>query len=99
MIEFFTRYWTANKDILLSQNFHPKSPSENYPVLYAEHADKKIIGVYSDHIIRIKGNEKSVDIINAKRSSDVVILIENTVDIKGITTIVVVKPLKNSIFY
>ena len=84
MITFFTKYWEENKAVLLSQNFYPKSPSENYPALYAEKGGKKIIGLYSDHILSVQGNEKSVDIINSRLSSNVVVLAENPVQFKGV---------------
>ncbi|MEO0571887.1 MAG: glycoside hydrolase family 36 protein [Bacteroidota bacterium] len=85
MITFFTRYWEKNKDILLSQHFYPKSPSENYPLLYAEKGDKKIIGLYSDHMITIQGNEKNIDIINSRLHMHVVIFSENRVQFEGVT--------------
>ncbi|MGD1946411.1 MAG: glycoside hydrolase family 36 protein [Croceivirga sp.] len=84
MISFFTRYWSENKDILLSEAFYPKSPSENYPVLYAQKGGRKIIGLYSDHFISVQGNEKSVDIINSRCSPNVVVLAENPAEFKGV---------------
>ena len=83
MITFFTQYWEENKNILLSQNFHPKSPSENYPVLYAQKGDKKIIGLYSDHMIEVSGTEKSIDIINSRLNQNVIILSENSATFNG----------------
>ncbi|NKI33054.1 glycoside hydrolase family 36 protein [Croceivirga thetidis] len=84
MIGFFTKYWEENKNILLSQNFYPKAPSENYPALYAEQGGKKIIGLYSDHIISISGEERSIDIINSRLKEHVVILSEVTKEFTGV---------------
>lgn len=74
MIAFLTQYWKQNTKTLLSEAFHPKSPSENYPVLRAETGSKKIIGLYSDHMVTVTGNEKEVDILNARLNEKVVVL-------------------------
>lgn len=84
MIGFYTKYWEENKHILLSQNFYPKSPSENYPVLYASQGGKKIIGLYSDHILNIEGNEERIDIINSRLKEHVVILADNSAEYQGV---------------
>ena len=76
MIAFLTQYWKQNTATLLSKKFHPKSPSENYPVLYAEKEDKKIIGLFSDHMVTLTGSENAVDLLNARPNEKVVVLSE-----------------------
>ncbi|MEX0314378.1 MAG: glycoside hydrolase family 36 protein [Allomuricauda sp.] len=75
MIRFYTDYWLKNRDVLLDGDFHPSSPLTNYPILAGSKGGKKITTVYNDQNVEIQ-TEKSnqVDILNAKRSSAIVIL-------------------------
>ncbi|MCK8521202.1 alpha-galactosidase [Aquimarina sp. D1M17] len=66
MINFYTRYWNTNKDILLSGKFIPQKPLANYPILKSYTDSKTIIGVFDNYIIDFKEKTEQVDIINGQ---------------------------------
>ncbi len=77
MIRFYTDYWLKNRKVLLDGDFHPTSPLTNYPILEGSKDDKKIIAVYNDLNIKIQTGEfEQIDILNAKRTNQLVILSE-----------------------
>ncbi|MGW9687037.1 glycoside hydrolase family 36 protein [Flagellimonas sp. 2504JD1-5] len=77
MIRFYTDYWLKNRDVLLDGDFHPTSPLTNYPILEGSKDDQKIIAVYNDLNIKIQTGEfKRIDVLNAKRTNQLVILSE-----------------------
>ena len=73
MIKFYTDYWKKNMTHLLSGRFFPDSPSENYPVQTAKFQDKIIVGVYSDKLLKLTHDHHEIDLLNAKKSSEVVV--------------------------
>lgn len=74
MIQHYTNYWKQNKAVLLSQNFTPHFPLENYPVQQAKYNDKCIIGLYANHFINLPSTVDKIDIINAKKSHEIVMI-------------------------
>ncbi len=78
MVRFYTKYWTQNRETLLSRNFYPKSPLENYPQLYSKNGDKGILGLFADNFIKFDGTMVMLDILNAKLSEEVIISAEES---------------------
>ncbi|WP_420401850.1 glycoside hydrolase family 36 protein [Flagellimonas sp.] len=76
MIKFYTNYWLQNRDVLLDGDFHPSSPLTNYPILEGTSTQKKIITVFNDNLVNFQtGRHKELDIINAKTSTQVVMVV------------------------
>jgi len=78
MIAFWMHYWNENQEVLMKGDFIAHKPDELYPLLQTENDQKTIFGLYGDEIIEtknIKGKE-SIDIINARNKTQVVILNE-----------------------
>ncbi|WP_430908137.1 glycoside hydrolase family 36 protein [Maribacter sp. 2-571] len=73
MIAFYTRYWNENHEVLLSSDFLPTSPTENYPLLIAQKNNHTIIGLFSDTLVKLPLKWQKIDIINAKPSSSVLL--------------------------
>lgn len=74
MVANYTKYWNANAAVLLSDDFYPKSPMENYPLITARNTDKLIVGVYGDQIVSVNLEiDNQIDVLNAK-TSDYLIL-------------------------
>ncbi|SNY94853.1 glycoside hydrolase family 36 protein [Flagellimonas pacifica] len=79
MIKFYTDYWLKNRDVLLEGDFHPTSPLTNYPILEGMTPDKKITTIFNDNLVKLEtGAYKNVDIINAKISPQIVVLVTGT---------------------
>ncbi|WP_420602271.1 glycoside hydrolase family 36 protein [Flagellimonas sp.] len=75
MIKFYTDYWLKNRNVLLDGDFHPTSPLTNYPILEGSKGNKKITAVYNDLNVKVQtGKYAQIDVLNAKRSSQLVIL-------------------------
>jgi alpha-galactosidase len=74
MVRFYTAYWTANRAVLLDGEFEALFPAANYPVLIGRSADKQIVGLYADAVVRLEENVRdAIDVINAKSSESVVV--------------------------
>ncbi|WP_343486651.1 glycoside hydrolase family 36 protein [Allomuricauda sp. d1] len=74
MVEFYTQYWLQNASTLLSSDFLPKAPLENYPLLCAKSGTKSILGLFADNYVFLDKPEHQIDVLNAKLSEDVVVL-------------------------
>jgi len=72
MIRFYTSYWNENKDIITTGNFKPSRPLSNYPIKKVVKDEKLIIGAYDNYIIELKAYFNTIDIINGKLSTSVV---------------------------
>lgn len=77
MIEHYNQYWKKNRAVLLSDNFTPCSPLENYPVQSARMETKQIIGVYANQWITIDSALNEVDVLNVKFSENIILLGDN----------------------
>jgi len=74
MIKFWTNYWTQNRDVLLDGKFIASSPQANYPIVKSTGNNKTIVAVYDNLVVKFDQKaSKSLDIINAKLGSDIVI--------------------------
>lgn len=75
MVRFYTDYWRQNRDILLDGAFEAPSPNANYPLVRARSGAKEIVAVYEDVTIPVRaGAARSIDVVNAKSSSSVVLV-------------------------
>ncbi|TXN34937.1 alpha-galactosidase [Flagellimonas hymeniacidonis] len=77
MIRFYTRYWNENSNVLLEGEYLPSSPLSNYPVQKVEKEDKIILGVFENQFLELTQLQKKIDIINAKPSEDVIIVVKH----------------------
>ncbi|WPU96898.1 glycoside hydrolase family 36 protein [Mucilaginibacter sabulilitoris] len=73
MIQFYTRYWLKNKDVLINGKFRAYGPEMNYPMLSSGKGGKLIAAVYSDQSQPLLLNKPFVDIINGKTTDGVLI--------------------------
>ena len=73
MIEFYTKYWRENSEILLSRDYSPKLPLENYPIQCATKGNKTIVGLHSDQLIFLDKPTVAIDVLNAKSSGKVLV--------------------------
>jgi alpha-galactosidase len=83
MLTFYLKYWSDNRDVLLSGKLEPLYPAANYPVVVATSAagagkqarpDKQIVGLYGDSVVSLAGAAgKRIDVVNAKASEPVVL--------------------------
>jgi alpha-galactosidase len=78
MATYWMNYWKENREVLLDGEFIPKNPGALYPILRSVTEKKEIIVVYNDEVVDlIKAWLSEVDIINAKRSTSVIVDFEN----------------------
>ena len=73
MIRYWFDYWNANKHILIDGNFYPSNPGANYPVLTAIDEGHQITTIYDDIVVTVMENTTSLDIINARDNTEVVV--------------------------
>ncbi len=75
MIKFLTKYWSENRSILLDGTFEALYPLANYPVISARDEEKKIVAVYTDHIITLDAADpvRRLDIVNAKATEHIIV--------------------------
>ena len=78
MIKFYTDYWNENQDLITTGHFLPSKPLANYPLQSVSNNEKNIIGLHDDYIIKLDQTFKSIDILNAKLTSSVII--KNQID-------------------
>lgn len=76
MVKFYTQYWNQKSEVLLSDDFTPKNPTANYPIIMAKKGNEKIVGLFEDLVIKLEKPLHHIDIINAKKSNQVVIFSE-----------------------
>ncbi|WP_298516727.1 glycoside hydrolase family 36 protein [uncultured Kordia sp.] len=78
MIKFYTNYWNINKETITTGHFIPSRPLANYPLQQVSKNGNLIIGVYDDHVVHINENANTIDILNGKLTTSVVV--KSTVD-------------------
>lgn len=74
MIKHYNQYWKKNRDILLSCNFTPSSPLENYPLQSAQIEAKQIIGLYANQWITVESSFNKIDVLNVKLTENILLL-------------------------
>ncbi|MEM6767728.1 MAG: glycoside hydrolase family 36 protein [Bacteroidota bacterium] len=78
MLEFFTKYWLENRNILLDGQFTAAKPLSNYPYLSAAGSDKIIFGLYEDIPLQLPTGCSQIDIINGKMSEAIILMAEES---------------------
>jgi len=74
MVQFYTGYWAANREVLLGGELEPLFPAANYPVVTARRGGKQIVGLYGDMVVGLDGRASdAIDVVNAKSSKAVVL--------------------------
>ena len=73
MVQFYTNYWNENKNVITTGDFVPSRPLANYATKRVSKDNKVIIGVYDDHVTQLDENFETIDIINAKLSTSIII--------------------------
>jgi len=87
MIGFWTGYWRENRTVLLDGDFMPVNPGAVYPVITAARDGKAIVGVYNDMLVDLAGERfTEVDLVNAKGTSTLAVLIHRDMGPVEITT-------------
>ncbi|WP_299437914.1 glycoside hydrolase family 36 protein [uncultured Aquimarina sp.] len=76
MIRYWLDYWNTHRDILVNGEFIPSNPGANYPILTAINNHHQITTLYEDIVIRPETSINRLDIINAKSSKKVVLLLD-----------------------
>jgi alpha-galactosidase len=76
MVKFYTDYWIANRAVLLDGDIDAPFPTSNYPIVRAKTRDKQIIALYTDEIVRVVDATAAIDIVNGKRSREVVLSLD-----------------------
>ena len=77
MIKFYTQYWNKNRTIITKGNFIPYKPLANYPIQQVSLNSETIIGVYDDYVLTIEEQFKTIDIVNGKLSTTIIIKAQN----------------------
>ena len=79
MVTYYTKYWKDNKDILLNGTFQPSGIIGRYPLISSNNTGKQIITLYDNLVAEVVNkNIKTLDIINAKKSTDVIIKLDKS---------------------
>ncbi|MFK7933700.1 MAG: glycoside hydrolase family 36 protein [Saprospiraceae bacterium] len=73
MIDFYTKYWRENVEVLMDGDFQPTRPLANYPLINIEKDEHAIIGLYDDLVVDLPVATKRVDILNGKLSDTIII--------------------------
>ncbi|OEK09601.1 glycosidase [Flavivirga aquatica] len=73
MVEFYTKYWNTNKNLITKGHFTPFKPLANYPIQTVINDNKIIIGLHDDHVVQIDETFENIDILNAKLSTSLIL--------------------------
>lgn len=104
MVKYYTNYWKENKDILLNGEFQPSGIISRYPLISSHKSGKQIVALYDNLAVKVvTDNIEIIDIINAKKSSDVIVQLNKSwnkvkivvTDSTGHVVREEVKPIKN----
>lgn len=76
MVKFYTDYWIANRVVLLDGEIEAPFPTANYPIVRAKTREKQIVAVYMDAVVKIVDATAKIDIVNGKRSREIVLSID-----------------------
>lgn len=78
MIKYWFAYWNENRNVLLDGEFIPSNPVSNYPILSAVNDRHQITVVYEDMLVHQMENINQLDIINAKASDKLMLLLDKS---------------------
>ena len=75
MIQRYLAYWTANRDLLISGKLEAFQPNANYPMIIAYDAEKQIVGLYEDLVVRLDAHRPrgKIDVVNGKSTTSVIL--------------------------
>ncbi len=73
VIEKWLRFSQAHRETLLKGSFTPHHPELHYPVIEAESADERVIGVYQDGCVVDVSDDKRTFLANASGSDRIVV--------------------------
>lgn len=74
MVAYYTNYWSENQGVLLDGEFRAHGIFAKYPLISAQNKDKLIVGLYDNQVVEFGDDVlSSIDIINAKKSTRVVV--------------------------
>lgn len=73
MIQFYTKYWNDNANVLMQGKFVPSKPLANYPIQQVTKGDHQIIGLYDEYVVSLATTKKYIDIINGQLATQVVL--------------------------
>ena len=73
MIEFYTKYWNENVDVLMNGYFVPSKPLANYPTQRVSKDGTTIIGVYEELIATLDNADQRFHIHNGQLTNQVVV--------------------------
>jgi alpha-galactosidase len=73
MIRHYLAYWTANRDLLISGKLEVFQPNANYPMVIGYDAEKQIIGLYEDLVVRLDPHRPrgKIDVVNGKSTTSI----------------------------
>jgi len=79
MVTYYTKYWKENKDILLNGTFQPSGIISRYPLISSHKSGKQIVTLYDKLVAEVATKDiKVLDIVNAKKSEDVIVKLDNS---------------------
>jgi len=73
MIEFYTRYWNCNSDVLLNGEFLPSKPLANYPTQSVSKDNTLIVGVYEELVTTLDSAHNTIHLHNGQLTNNLVI--------------------------
>ena len=75
MIRFYLAYWKANRDLLIGGKLEAFQPNANYPMVIGYDAEKQIVGLYDDLVVRLDAHRPrgKIDVVNGKSTTAVIL--------------------------
>jgi alpha-galactosidase len=73
MIRHYLAYWQANRDLLIGGKLEALQPNANYPMVIGYDAEKQIVGLYEDLVVRLAPHRPTgkIDVVNGKSTPTV----------------------------
>lgn len=79
MIGFWTNFWSQRREVLLDGELRAHRPAALYPLVEASTADHRVVAVYEDFVVPVKGAlQETLEVVNAKASGELVLDLEST---------------------
>lgn len=76
MIEFYTRYWAENRDVLLDGELEVSAPLARYPLVTARGRSKRITTLYTEHPVTLGAADQGlseIHLVNAKPGQNILV--------------------------
>ena len=73
MIRHYLAYWQTNRDLLIGGKLEAFQPNANYPMVIGYDAEKQIVGLYEDLVVRLATHRPTgrIDVVNGKSTTTV----------------------------